>query len=100
MMKNKINTSFWLKSLNTNSLEPTNQNAIKVPKVFEPTIMIKCFFFKSLGTTVIYNPISPPCLIAHPLPYGYIPKPSIAPVHGKMFRGTIISQNSINFTGC
>ena len=28
-----------LKSLNTSSLYPTNQNPLKVPKVFEPTLL-------------------------------------------------------------
>ena len=41
LMINKITHSvdsiYWFKSLDTASLEPTNQNSIKVPKVFEQT---------------------------------------------------------------
>ena len=41
IMKNKIIPSvvwiYWLKSLDITSLEPTNQNSIKVPKFFGPT---------------------------------------------------------------
>ena len=29
-----VNKDYWLKSLDTKSLEPTNQSLIKVPKVF------------------------------------------------------------------
>ena len=40
---------YWLKSL-----KPTNENSTKVPKVFEPTNK------KTLGTSVIYSPLSSP----------------------------------------
>ena len=29
--------TYWLKSLDISSFEPTNQNLLKVPKVFKPT---------------------------------------------------------------
>ena len=32
-----IDLKYWWKSLDTNSLDPTNQNLIKVPIVFEQT---------------------------------------------------------------
>ena len=39
MMTNKIssyaNLNYWLKSLDTTSLKPSNQNSIIVPKVFQ-----------------------------------------------------------------
>ena len=51
MIINKITTNldldYWLKSFDTTSLEATNQNSIKVHKVFEPTI--KTSWFKYFG---------------------------------------------------
>ena len=46
----------WLKRWDTQSNKPTNQNPITVPKVVKPTNK------KSLGTTVINSPMSPPFL--------------------------------------
>ena len=41
MMINKINPSvdysYWLKHLNTQPKEPTNQNSVEVPKLVKPT---------------------------------------------------------------
>ena len=42
----------WLKSLNTSSLEETNQNQAKVAKAFEPTNMKRGY--KTQGTSVNY----------------------------------------------
>ena len=49
----------WLKHLDTQLEEPTNQNSIKVPK-FQQQIR-KCYY-KTLGTSIINNPMSPPFL--------------------------------------
>ena len=38
-----LDFKYWLKSSYTTSLEPTIQNAIKVPKDFEPTEKKKLF---------------------------------------------------------
>ena len=64
MMINKITHSvdsiYWFKSLDTASLKPTNQNSIKVPKVFEKT-KLSCYFkTETLGTIAIYSPMSTP----------------------------------------
>ena len=57
-MINKITPSvdqnYWLKSMYA------NQNSLKVPKVFKPTNRL--IWFKTLGTIVIYSPMSPPSL--------------------------------------
>ena len=52
MMINKI-------KLLTEKFEPTNHNSVKVPKDFETTNKS----YKSLGTSVIYSPISELILI-------------------------------------
>ena len=46
--------TWWLKCLDTQPNEPTNQSSIKVPKVFKPTIN---------KTSVIPNPMSPQAMI-------------------------------------
>ena len=51
---------FWLKRLDTQLNESTNQNSIKVPNVVESTNI-----YKTLGTSVIYNPMSPSSLGSH-----------------------------------
>ena len=43
---------YWLKSLNSSILNELLRNLIKVPKVY----------FKTLGTSIIYIPMSPPSL--------------------------------------
>ena len=66
MMKHKITTSVdhnkWLKRLNTQLYEPTNQNSKKVPKVVSQQIRKR--YYKSLGTSVINSPLSPLSLSA------------------------------------
>ena len=43
---------------------PTNQNSMKVPKVFEETKKKRCL--KSLGTSVLNSPMLPsPCVIVN-----------------------------------
>ncbi len=51
-----------LKRLDTHFNEPTNQNSLKVPKMVKPTNIIK-LYYKTLGTSVINNPVSPPSLL-------------------------------------
>ena len=47
----------WLKRLDTQSNEPTNQNSIEVPKVVN--LMYKKHYYKTLGTSVMNSPLSP-----------------------------------------
>ena len=59
MMKHKVIPSvdynYWLKQLDTQLNEPTNQNSMKVSKVVTPTNKKK-----NLGTSVINSPMSLP----------------------------------------
>ena len=61
MMINKITTSvydnLWLTRLVTHINEPTNKNLIIVSKVVKPTN-----YYKTLGTSVVNSPMSPPSL--------------------------------------
>ena len=50
----------WLKRLDTQSNEPTNQNSKEVPKVVHP--MYKKRYYKTLGTSVMNSPMSPSSL--------------------------------------
>ena len=52
--------NYWLKRLDTQLFEPTNQNSIKVSKGFNPTN--KEASYKTMGTSVINSPMSPPSL--------------------------------------
>ena len=60
MVTNKITPSveeeYWSKCLDNTSLEPTNLDAIKVPKILELASKI------TLGTSIINSPMSPPSL--------------------------------------
>ena len=47
-----------LKSLDNQLNDPTNQNSIKVPNVVKPKN--KKRYYKTLGTSVINSPLSPP----------------------------------------
>ena len=62
MMINKfipyVKTKYWLKSLDTASLERTNQNSIRVPKHLTQRLIY--IGNKTLGTSVIYSPMSSP----------------------------------------
>ena len=51
---------WWLKRKHTQLNEPTNQNSIKVPKVFKPSN--KKRLNKTFWTSVINSPLSPPSL--------------------------------------
>ena len=48
-----------MKRLDTTSFELTNQNSVKVPKVFLSQ-RIQKRVYKTLDTTVITSPLSPP----------------------------------------
>ena len=50
----------WQKCLDTQFTGPTNQDSIKVPKVFKSTNK-KCYY-KTLGTSIINIPIASPSL--------------------------------------
>ena len=60
MMINKIPTTvynyYWLKRLDTQLNESTNQNSLNVSKVVKP--LNKKTQLKTLGTSVINNPLS------------------------------------------
>ena len=58
-----VNINWWLKRLDTQINEPTNQNSIKVPKIVKPTN--KKNYYKTLGTSVINDPMSPPSLFCN-----------------------------------
>ena len=55
---------YLLKGLNIFSLEQTNHNSLKMPKVFKPMKKIM------LGTNVIYSPISPRCKYSYQIFFG------------------------------
>ena len=55
-----VDYNLWLKRLDDQPNEPTNQYSIKVPKVVRPTN--KKRFHKTLGTSKINTPMSPPFL--------------------------------------
>ena len=65
--KNKIPSfvdyNYWLKHLDTQLNESTNQNSLKVPKVVKPTN--KKMLLKTLGTSVMNSPLSPSFLITN-----------------------------------
>ena len=65
MIIHKIPTSvdynYWLKRLDTQLNETTNQNSLKVPKVVNP--MNKKTILKTLGTSVINSLLSPLSLV-------------------------------------
>ena len=46
-----VDQNCWLKSIDTNSLKPTNKNLIKVSNIFEPTN--KIIKIKTLDTIAI-----------------------------------------------
>ena len=53
--------NYWLKRLNTQLSEPTNQNSIKSPQSFLRSLQrIRKHYHKTLGTKVINSPMSPP----------------------------------------
>ena len=52
--------NYWLKRLDTQLNDPTNQNLVKVPKLLGQRIRID--YWKTLGTGVINCPMSPPSL--------------------------------------
>ena len=54
-----VDYNFWLKRLDAQLNEPTNQKLIKVPKVVKPTNK-KTNYNKTLGTSVTNSPLSPP----------------------------------------
>ena len=63
MMKHKIThyvQNMWLKHLYTQLYEPTNQNLIKKTQLLRQRIRKR--YFKTLETSVINSPISPPSL--------------------------------------
>ena len=64
MMIHKITPSAdlkkWLKRLNTQLIEPPNQNSIKSPKLLSQRIR-KCYY-NALGTSVTNSPMFPPSL--------------------------------------
>ena len=53
-----VDYNLWLKRLDTQLNKPTNQNSTKVPKDVKP----KNKNNKTLGTSVIIIPMSPPSL--------------------------------------
>ena len=63
MMTNKITPyvyyNWWLKRLDTQLNELTNKNSIKFLKVFKPK---NNNYYKTLGTSVLNSPMSPPSL--------------------------------------
>ena len=65
MMTHKITFSVdnnkWLKRLDTQPYEPTNQISIKVPKIVKPTT--KNTSFLTLWTSIINSPMFPPSVI-------------------------------------
>ena len=52
----------WLKRLDTQLNEPTNQNSRKVPKVVKSTNK-KTLYYKTMGTIEINSGMSPPFLL-------------------------------------
>ena len=52
-----VDFNWWLKLLHIQLAEPTNQNS-KVPNLGKPTNTKA--FYKTLGTSVINRPLSPP----------------------------------------
>ncbi len=64
MMINKISPSVdynhWLKRFNTQLSKQTNKNSINSPKLLSQQIRKK--YYKTLGTSVINSPMSPPSL--------------------------------------
>ena len=56
----------WVKRLNTQLNEPTNNNLKEVPKAFKPTN--KKTYYKTFGTSVINSPMSPPSLRSNSIP--------------------------------
>ena len=56
-----VDYSLWLKRLDTQLNEATNQNSRKVPKVIKLTN--KKMLLKTLGTSVINSPMSPLSMI-------------------------------------
>ena len=56
-----VDYNYWLKRLNTQLSEPTNQNSIKSPQSFLRSLQrIRKHYHKTLGTKVINIPMSPP----------------------------------------
>ena len=49
----------WLKRLDIQLNEPTNQNSIEVPKL---SSRVRKYYYKTLGTSVINSEMSPPSL--------------------------------------
>ena len=65
-----VDYNYWLKSLETACLKPTNQYFIKVPKVLSQ--LQKEQGFKTLGTGIIFSPMFPLSLF-----YAVVIKPCI-----------------------
>ena len=55
-----VDYNSWLKRLDTQLIELSNQNSVKVSKVIELTN--KKRYHQTLGTSVINSPMSPPSL--------------------------------------
>ena len=55
-----VDYNLWLKRLDIQLNEPTNQNSLKVPKVVKSTNKKMCY--KTFETREINNPMSPPSL--------------------------------------
>ena len=54
--QSSVDYNLWLKHLDTQHNEPSNQNVINVPKVIKPNIILKLWG----KTSVINSPMSPP----------------------------------------
>ena len=59
-----VDYNLWIKRLDTQLNEQTNQNSTKVHMIVKPTN--KKSYFKTLGTSVINSPMSPTFLVKSP----------------------------------
>ena len=58
-----VDYNLWIKRLDTQLNEQTNQNSTKVHMIVKPTN--KKSYCKTLGTSVINSPMSPPFLVSY-----------------------------------